>query len=127
HLFTMKKYTTLLFFVSLILLILGFITHKITGESFQYISLGGFLFAIIKILLVTVTISLAAAMTVPAIIIDLIMMLVAGYGMLVTASVWNIVWNEYTMDWFWHTTSGSSLFFASLVLIIISAFVYRKT
>ncbi len=122
----MKKYTTLLFFVSLVLMILGFVTSKITGESFQYISLTGFLFAILKILLITVTISLAAAMTLPALVIDLIMMLMAGYGLLVTTSIWNIVWNEYTMDWFWNTTGGASLFFATLVLIILTVFVYRK-
>lgn len=122
----MRKYTNLLFFVSLILLILGFVTSKITMESFQYISLTGFLFAILKILLITIAISLAAAMTLPALVIDLIMMLVAGYDLLVTTSLWNIVWNEYTMDWFWHTTSGSSLFFATLLLIILTVFVYRK-
>ncbi|MFW5901323.1 MAG: hypothetical protein ACOCUK_02140 [bacterium] len=122
----MKKYTTFLFIVSLVLMILGFLTSKITGESFQYISLTGFLFAILKILLITVTISLAAAITLPALVIDLIMMLIAGYGLLVTNSIWNIVWNEYTMDWFWQTTGGSSLFFSTLVLIIITVFVYRK-
>jgi len=122
----MKKYTNVLFFVSLILLILGFVTSKITTESFQYISLTGFLFAILKILLITVVISMAAAMTLPALVIDVIMMLVAGYGLLVTTSLWNIVWNEYTMDWFWNTTGGSSLFFATLVLIILTVFVYRK-
>lgn len=122
----MRKYTNLLFFVSLILLILGFVTSKITMESFHYISLTGFLFAILKILLITIAISLAAAMTLPALVIDLIMMLVAGYDLLVTTSLWNIVWNEYTMDWFWHTTSGSSLFFATLLLIILTVFVYRK-
>jgi hypothetical protein len=122
----MRKYTNLLFFVSLILLILGFVTSKITMESFQYISLTGFLFAILKILLITIAISLAAAMTLPALVIDLIMMLVAGYGLLVTTSLWDIVWNEYTMDWFWNTTGGSSLFFATLLLIILTVFVYRK-
>jgi hypothetical protein len=122
----MRKYTNLLFFVSLILLILGFVTSKITMESFQYISLTGFLFAILKILLITIAISLAAAMTLPALVIDLIMMLVAGYDLLVTTSLWNIVWSEYTMDWFWHTTGGSSLFFATLLLIILTVFVYRK-
>jgi hypothetical protein len=122
----MRKYTNLLFFVSLILLILGFVTSKITMESFQYISLTGFLFAILKILLITIAISLAAAMTLPALVIDLIMMLVAGYDLLVTTSLWNIVWSEYTMDWFWHTTGGSSLYFATLLLIILTVFVYRK-
>ncbi|MBS3770116.1 MAG: hypothetical protein V5A59_03465 [Bacteroidales bacterium] len=122
----MKKYTTFLFIVSLVLMILGFLTSKITTESFQYISLTGFLFAILKILLITITISLAAAMTLPALVIDLIMMLIAGYGLLVTSSLWNIVWNEYTMDWFWQSTEGSSLFFSTLVLIIITVFVYRK-
>jgi len=122
----MKKYTTFLFIVSLVLMILGFLTSKITTESFQYISLTGFLFAILKILLITIAISLAGAMTLPALVIDLIMMLIAGYGLLVTTSLWNIVWNEYTMDWFWNTTGGSSLFFATLVLIILTVFVYRK-
>jgi len=122
----MKKYTNVLFFVSLILLILGFVTSKITTESFQYISLTGFLFAILKVLLITIVISMAAAMTLPALVIDLIMMLAAGYGLLVTTSLWNIVWNEYTMDWFWTTTDGSSLFFATLLLIILTVFVYRK-
>lgn len=122
----MKKYTNFLFFVSLILLILGFVTSKITGESFQYISLSGFLFAVLKILLITVTISLAAAITIPALLIDLIMMLIAGYGILVTTSIWDIVWNEYTMNWFWESTGGSSLLYATLILIIISVFVYRK-
>ena len=122
----MKKYTNFLFLVSLVLLILGFASGKISGESFQYISLTGSLFAILKILIVTATISLAAAMTLPAIVIDLIMMLVAGYEILVTTSLWDIIWNEYTMDWFWGTTSGSSLFFATLVVVIISVFVYRR-
>ena len=122
----MKKYTTFLFIVSLVLMILGFLTSKITTESFQYISLTGFLFAILKILLITIAISLAAAMTLPALVIDLIMLLIAGYGLLVTTSIWNIVWNEYTMDWFWQSTGGSSLFFATLLLIIITVFVYRK-
>jgi hypothetical protein len=122
----MKKYTNFLFFVSLILLILGFFTNKITTESFQFISIGGFFFAVLKILLITVIISLAAAITLPALVIDLIMMLIAGYGILITTSLWDIVWNEYTMDWFWYTTEGSSLFFAAIVLIVISVFVYRR-
>jgi hypothetical protein len=123
----MKKYWTALFLVSLVLMILGFASGKITGDSFSYISVTGFLFAILKILIVTITISLAATITIPAIFIDLVMMIFGSYSFTLTPAIWTVVWDEYTMTWFWGSTSGSSLLFATIILVVLTGLLFRKS
>lgn len=122
----MRKYWIALFLVSLLLMILGFVSGKITGDSFSYISLSGFIFAVLKILIITLTISIAATITIPALVADILMVIVASYNFMLVPAIWDIVWDQYTMSWFWHTTSGSSLFFATLILLIVMGLLYRR-
>ncbi len=120
------RYVTFLFIVSILFIILGFVTGKISGDSFTYISITGSLFAILQILVIVMILMLGAAMTLPALLIDLLLLIFTGMQFPLVSSTWNVVWDQVTIGWFWTSTSGSSLLFASIVLAIISFLMLRR-
>lgn len=122
----MRKYVIFLLIISILFIILGFTSGKISGESFTYISLTGSLLAILQILVVVLILMLAATMALPALIIDVLLLIFTTMYFPLISTIWNIVWYDITVGWFWTTTSGSSILFASLVLIIISVLGLRR-
>ncbi len=122
----MRRYATGLLLFSILILVFGFINGKITAESFQYISLPGLLFAVIKALIVVLILLLALAASLPAFLIDLLLFLLAGYDFELLSSIWGICWNKVAVGWFWTETSGSSIFFGGLILLVISALLMRR-
>ncbi|CAN0195175.1 unnamed protein product, partial [Chrysoparadoxa australica] len=119
------RYIQYLFVLSLVFIIIGMASGKITTDSFTYISLTESLFAILQILLIVIVLMLGVVMTLPAIIADLILLIV-GWSFRLTGAIWNIVWDQLTIGWFWNNTSGSSIFFSSLAIAIISAIIMKK-
>ena len=116
----MRKYVIFLLVISILFIVLGLASGKISGESFTYISLTGSLLAILQILVVVLILMLGAMMALPALIIDVLLLIFTTLYFPLISTIWNIVWFDITIGWFWTTTSGSSILFASLVLIIIS-------
>lgn len=114
------RYVTFLFIVSILFIIVGFVTGKISGDSLTYISITGSLLAILQILVIVLILMLGIAMTLPALLIDLLLLIFTGMYFPLVGATWNIVWDDVTLGWFWASTSGSSLLFASIVLAIIS-------
>jgi len=123
----MRRYASGLFLFAILLLIFGFISGKISGESFQYISLPGLLFAVLKSLVLVLVLLLAIAASVPAFFIDLLLFLFTSYDFAVLKGIWNVCWDGVTMDWFWTETSGSSVFFGAIILMLISGLLMRKS
>ncbi|MEQ8470321.1 MAG: hypothetical protein RIC35_04010 [Marinoscillum sp.] len=123
--FNFKRYLQFLFLASILFIIIGFISGKISTESFTYISLIGSLKAILQILLVVVILMLGLAMTLPALIIDVLLLFI-GMSFPLIEAIWYVIWNQVTIGWFWAGSSGSSIFFASLVLAIVSFFGMRR-
>jgi hypothetical protein len=109
-----------------VFIVLGFMSGKISGDSFTYISLTGTLLAILQILLVVAILMLGIAMLTPAIIIDLLLLLFSNLYFPLVGNTWHVVWNQVTVGWFWTETSGSSLLFSSIILAVISFFAIRK-
>lgn len=122
----MKRYVVLLFIVSILFIVLGLVTGKISGDSFTYISITGSLLAILQILVIVLILMLAAAITIPALIIDLLLLIFTGLYFPLVGGIWDVVWDDVTIGWFWASTSGSSLLFASIILAIISFLMMRK-
>lgn len=122
----MRKYVIFLLVISILFIVLGLASGKISGESFTYISLTGSLLAILQILVVVLILMLAAMMALPALIIDVLLLIFTTMFFPLISTIWNIVWYDITVGWFWTTTSGSSILFASLVLIIISVLGLRR-
>jgi hypothetical protein len=120
------RYVTFLFIVSILFIIVGFVTGKISGDSLTYISITGSLLAILQILVIVLILMLGIAMTLPALLIDLLLLIFTGMYFPLVGATWNIVWDDVTLGWFWASTSGSSLLFASIVLAIISFFMLRR-
>lgn len=120
------RYVTFLFIVSILFIIIGFVTGKISGDSFTYISLTGSLLAILQILVIVLILMLGIAMTLPALLIDLLLLIFTGMYFPLVGATWDVVWDEVTLGWFWAFTSGSSLLFASVVLAIISFLILRR-
>ena len=122
----MKKYSTALFIFSIIIIIAGLAGGKISGDSFREISLIGSLFAILKIILVGVIFFLGVAAIIPSILIDLVLLFFSPYGFDLTARVWNYLWGDIVLKWFWYDTTGSSLLFASLIIALITGLTLRR-
>lgn len=123
---SMKRYVTGLLIFSILIIIFGLITGKITVESFQVISLPGLLFAVLKSLVVVLVLLLGLAAALPGILIDVVMLFVASSQFPITGNLWSVCWKEVTLDWFWTETSGSSLFFGAVILAIISGLLLGK-
>ncbi len=120
------RYITFLFIVSILLIIIGFVTGKISGDSFNDISITGSLLAILQILVIVLILMLGIAMTLPALLIDLLLLIFTDMYFPLVGGTWDVVWDDVTLDWFWASTSGSSLLIASTVLAIISYFMMPR-
>jgi hypothetical protein len=120
------RYITFLFIVSILLIIIGFVTGKISGDSFNDISITGSLLAILQILVIVLILMLGIAMTLPALLIDLLLLIFTDMYFPLVGGTWDVVWDDVTLDWFWASTSGSSLLIASIVLAIISYFMMPR-
>ena len=121
----MKKYFIFLFIVSVLFILIGLVSGKISGDSFTYISLPGSLFAVLQILVIVLILMIGAAMMIPAFVIDLLLLIFTGLRFPMINAIWHILWQKVTIDWFWVFTSGSSIFFASLILAIFSVLMLR--
>lgn len=121
----LKRYLQFLFLASVLFIIVGFITGKISGESFTYISLTGTAYSILQILLVVIILIIGIAISTPALIGDLILLLLGLHFPLLNA-IWNVAWHQVTLGWFWSHTSGSSILFGSLILGVVSLLAMRR-
>ena len=122
----MRRYASGVFLFAILILIFGFINGKISGESFQYISLPGLLFAVLKSLVIVLVLLLAIAASIPAFFIDLLLFLFTSYNFEVLKGIWNVCWDGVTIGWFWTETSGSSIFFGAIILMLISGLLMRR-
>lgn len=121
----LKRYLQFTFIASILFIIIGFVTGKISSESFTYISLIGTVQAIFKILLVALMLLLGLAMSLPALIGDLILLFL-GFSFPLLEAIWGVIWGQVTIGWFWGSTSGSSVLFGSIILAAISVFAMRR-
>ena len=120
------RYTTGLFLFAILILFFGFVYDKITFESLQYISVPGLLMAVVKSLVVVLVLLLSLAISTAALVIDLILLLFTQLDFPLLSYIWNIAWEEVTMSWFWTATSGSSLFFGALILLLLGGGLSRR-
>jgi len=121
----MRNYAAGLSLFAILIILFGFLNGKITAESFQYISLPGLLYAVLKSLVVVLVLLLALAASLPLLVIDIVLLLFTNYDFATLKGVWGVAWDGVTMDWFWTETSGSSVFFGALILLLISGFFAR--
>jgi len=61
----MRRYALGLFVFSTLIILFGFTSRKISGESFQYISFPGLFYAVVKALVVVLVLLLAIAASIP--------------------------------------------------------------
>lgn len=122
----MRRYALGLVLFSVFILVFGFITGKISSESFQYISIPGLFFAVVKSLVVVLILLLALAASVPAFLIDFILLFLTDYDFPLLSNIWGVCWDGVTLNWFWTETSGSSIFFGALILLLISGAFSRR-
>lgn len=122
----MRKFMGLMLFVTILLLFAGIFNDKITFESLNYISISGSLLAIVQIIVLVVILMLGLSMIVPAFLIDVLVLIFTDMYFPLVGSTYNVVWNEITIGWFWTETTGSSLLFSSIILIIVSILSLRK-
>lgn len=123
----MNRYATGLFLFAIFILVFGFINGKISMDSFQYISIPGLFYAVLKSLVMVLVLLLAVAATIPAFFLDLLLLIFTNYDFPILSQIWNISWDGLTIGWFWTETSGSSLFFGALILLILSSYLMRST
>lgn len=120
------RYITFLFIVSILVIIIGVITGKISVDNFSQISVLDSAFGIMQILVIVMILMLAIAMSLPALFIDLLLLVFTGQQFPLIGLTWDLVWDDVTIKWFWTSTSGSSLLVASVVLVILSFFTLRR-
>lgn len=120
-----KRYLQFTFLASVLFIIIGFVTGKISGESFTYISLVGTVQAVFKILLVALMLLLGLAMSLPALIADLILLFL-GFSFPLLDAVWGVIWDQVTIGWFLKSSSGSSVLFGAIILAVISGLAVKK-
>jgi hypothetical protein len=122
----MRKYAILILIFSILLILFGFFSGKISGESFTYISIPGTFFAMLKILIVGLVLLLAIGITIPAVIMDIIVLIFTNLHFPITSNIWDISWNLLTIEWLWLDSGGSSVLFASIILIILMILLVRR-
>lgn len=122
----MKRYALGLLVFSILIIVFGFMTEKITIASFQYISFPGVFMAVGKSLMVVLVLLLAGAAAVPSFLIDLALTFFTPYDFPMLTHLKNICWDGVAINWFWNETSGSSIFFGALVLFVISGFLSKS-
>jgi hypothetical protein len=122
----MSRYATGLLVFSVFLLIFGFLSGKINLSSFEYISLPGLLYAVLKSLIVVLVLLLSLAAALPLLIIDVVLLFFTNFDFSLISHLWAVSWKGVTLGWFWTETSGSSIFFGSIILLIISSAFSRR-
>ncbi len=122
----MRRYATGLFVFSILMILFGFITEKITISSFQYISLPGVIFAVGKSLLVVLILLFAIGAAIPSLFIDILLTFFTDLKFPLLNFLKEICWDKMAVSWFWNDTSGSSVFFGALILLLISGALSRK-
>jgi len=122
----MRRYALGLFIFAIFIILFGFANGKISGESFQYISFPGLFYAVLKSLVIVLILLLAIGASAFAFFIDLLLLIFTTYDFPILGNIWNVCWDGVTIGWFWTETSGSSLFFGAVVLLLISGVLMRR-
>jgi len=122
----MRRYLVALFIFSILVIVFGLFSGKISAESFQYISLVESFFTIFRILVVVLVLLLGLVILFPAILMDLILLLISNYGFEMTNQVLEHAWKNVTLGWFWNQTSGSSILFSAIIIAIITGILMRR-
>lgn len=122
----MKRFIYLTGVFALVLVVVGFISGKISAESFTYISIPGIIVTCLKMLLSQLVLMLSTLMIVPAVIIDLLLWIFSGMYFPLISSIIDAVWNDFIVAWFWQPATGSAILFTSIINLAASYFLLRR-
>jgi hypothetical protein len=119
----MKNWSFSFVIASIIILIAVLVTHRTDfSHFFSSLSFMQILITFFKSLIVVVVISIAAGITLPALILDLILLLVTHYDFPVIRFIWGLAWNDIAISWYWLPSDGNALFVSAVILGIIGWF-----
>ena len=105
--------------ITIILMIFAILTGKVSFSELEKeaVSVGwialGTIFAIVKSFVIYIILAIAIALTLFAIIIDLI------FSLNTLNILWNFAWNDMAVNWFWNDTPGILLIIGLAVLGLI--------
>lgn len=101
-------------------MVLGFLTGKVSGGSFLYIDMPMLFYNMFKIIVIVLALLFALLITLPAIAVDLVLLIFTANTFPALSFIWDTVGNTLLMEWFWENTRGSALFFAAFILSMVS-------
>ena len=116
----MKNWSFSLVISSIIIILAVLVTHRADfNQFFTALSLVQILITFLKSLIVVAVISIAAGITIPALVLDLILLLVTNYDFPVIRFIWGLAWNDIAISWYWLPSDGNALLVSAVILGII--------
>ena len=113
----MKNWRFTFFLASIVIIILAFTTGKVESNNLmEGLSLVGLLVTLFKTVLIIVIVSLAASITPPAFLIDLIIVIFTAYSWPILRFIWGLAWKEMTLEWYWYSSTGTSIVVSALII-----------
>lgn len=83
--------------------------------------------AIGKTLIVSFVLYFAAIISFPALVIDLVLLIFTTRYFFLLGYLWNLVWTNFTLPWYWNAVNGNSLVIGAFILAIITHFGIQRT
>jgi hypothetical protein len=124
----MKNWSYLLVITCLIIIIGAFADHKVTlSHFFQTLTISNVFIAVAKIIIISLVLYIAMAISVPAVFIDLLLLLFLSKDFLLIRAIWNFTWKDITINWFWESLPGEAIVIAAFLLSIVTHFVNQRT
>ncbi|HYX09770.1 MAG TPA: hypothetical protein VE912_23780 [Bacteroidales bacterium] len=116
----MKNWSFSLVIASIIIILAVLVTHRTDFSNFfTSLSLMQILITFLKSLVVVAVLSIAASITIPALILDLILLLFTHYDFPVIRFLWGLAWGDIAISWYWLPSDGNALFVSAIILGII--------
>lgn len=123
----MKKWSSSLIIGSIIILVAAIAYKNAVSESFfAGITFSGLFLTLFKSLLAIILVSIAIPIVLIALLIDLILWLFTAYYFPLSGFIYDLIWGDVVMDWYWSYSNGNELFISAVILLIIGFSFQRK-
>ena len=115
-----KKYSTAIVVFSFIVMVLA-IAYKdaLTSSFVAGVTPLGLIFSFFKSLIVAIVLIVTIPVALVALLIDLVLWFITPYYFPLSGFMYNLVWENITVEWYWLQAGGNEIFYAALILAIL--------
>jgi hypothetical protein len=122
-----KKYSTAIIVFSFVVMVLA-IAYKdaLTSSFIAGVTPLGLIFSFFKSFIVAIVLIVAIPVALVALLIDLVLWFITPYYFPLSGFMYNLVWENITIEWYWLQAGGNEIFYAALILALVGIAVSRK-